>query len=87
MPCYIISYDLQKHGDYESLYKAIKAYGTWARITDSTWAVVTEETATQVRDYLAQYLHSDDRLFVVKSGVAAAWRNVRCKNEWLKKNL
>ncbi len=74
-------------GDYESLYEAIKAYGTWAHISESTWAVVTEETAKEVREYIGDYMTKGSTVFVVKSGVESAWRNVICSNEWLKKNL
>lgn len=89
MACYIISYDLtgDKREDYEALYESIKAYGTWAHITESTWAIVTDETPAEIREQLSKYLHGEDRLFVVKSGVAAAWQNVICRNAWLKKNL
>ena len=88
MTCYIISYDLRLPGrDYESLYAAIRAYGTWAHVNQSVWAVVTTQTAAEVRDNLLSHLDSNDRLFVVKSGIEAAWRNVICKNEWLKEHL
>jgi len=87
MPCYIISYDLRKERNYDDLYRAIKSYGTWAHILESTWAVVTSKTAVQVRDHLASYIDQDDGLFVVRSGTEAAWRNVICRNEWLKENL
>jgi CRISPR/Cas system-associated endoribonuclease Cas2 len=88
MSCYIISYDLKHPGsNYDALTKEIKAYGTWARINESVWAVVTEMTAVQVRDDLSRHIDSNDRIFVAKSGVEAAWRNSICKNEWLKKHL
>lgn len=88
MKCYIISYDLLQPGrNYDALYEAIKKHSKWARINESVWAVVTNKTAVQIRDNLGQYLDSNDRIFVVKSGVEAAWRNSRCKNEWLKENL
>jgi len=87
MSCYIISCDVQNSQNHERLREAIKRYGTWARITDSTWAVVTDDEAEEVRDYLLKVLDEDDRLFVVRSGVAAAWKNVRCRDEWLKKHL
>ena len=88
MQCYIISYDLRKPGrNYEDLYAAIKKHSKWARINDSVWAVVTTKTAVQIRDTLDQHLDSNDPIFVVKSGVEAAWRNSRCKSEWLKENL
>lgn len=88
MTCYLVSYDLHKPGrDYEALYSALKAYGTWARINESFWAIVTEQSAVQVRDSLTTHLDTNDSLFVVKSGSEAAWRNVRCKSEWLKEHL
>ena len=87
MVCYIISYDMVENGDYTSLIDAIKAYGTWAHITESTWAIVTEKSHTDVRDDIGLYLPKGSRLFVVKSGTAAAWRNVICRHQWLKENL
>lgn len=87
MKTYIITYDLVKDRDYNSLHEAIRKYSKWARITESTWAVVTNKSAAEIRDDLKQVMDSDDRLFVVKSGVESAWRNSRCKNEWLKENL
>jgi hypothetical protein len=88
MTCYIISYDLRAPTrNYEQLYAAIKAYGKWAHINESVWAVVTDTNAVGVRDNLARYLDANDRLFVIKSGLEAAWKNSMCKNEWLKGNL
>lgn len=87
MACYIISYDLIKERNYDALYDALKSYRTWAKITESTWAVVTDKSATEVREHLLKFIDGDDRLFVVKSGVESAWQNARCSNEWLKKNL
>jgi len=85
--CYIINYDLNKTKDYQSLYDAIKSYGTYARILKSCWAVVTTKSATEVRDHLLKVMDGDDGIFVVKSSGEAAWRNVECSNEWLKNNL
>jgi len=89
MPCYLITYDVNRgtRRDYDELYAAIKEYGTWARVTESTWLVVTDDRATEVRDHLLSFMDDRDRLFVLKSGVAGAWHNVRCRNEWLQKWL
>lgn len=85
--CYIISYDLNPERDEASIHQAIKSYGTWAKINGSTWAILTANSAVSVRDYLIQKFSQTDRLFIVRSGVESAWRNVECSNEWLKKNL
>lgn len=87
MKCYLISYDLINQRDYDSLHEAIKSYGTWAKITESFWAIVTTQSSTQIRDYLKKFMDNDDRIFVIKSGSEAAWTNSLASNEWLKKNL
>jgi len=86
---FIISYDLKRASDetYEDLYAFFKEYGTWAHITESTWAIVTTEKAKEVRDRIAEIVPSGSSIFVVKSASIAAWRNVICRSEWLKKNL
>lgn len=87
MPTYLISYDLRKKRDYGPLYDAIKSYGNWAHVLESTWAVKTTDSAKAVRDTLAAEMDGDDGLFVVKTDGEAAWRKVSCKSEWLKTNL
>jgi len=87
MKCYIITYDLRKHRNYDALHNAIKAYGTWGKITESTWAIVTYQNSTQIRDYLLNFVDKDDRLFVIKSGGDAAWLNAIAEYNWLQQNL
>lgn len=88
MQCYIVSYDLQKPGrNYEAVYTALRSYPRWARVNESVWAIVANSTAAEIRDRLLPLIDANDRIFVVKSGVEAAWRNSICKSEWLKENL
>lgn len=90
MNSFVISYDIIKDGNensvYPALYDRIRAYGTWAHITDSCWAIKTEYSAVEVRDTLLRLLRPSDRLFVVQTAHIAAWNNVMCRNEWLKEN-
>ena len=87
----VISYDITKDGGeasvYRELYEAIQAYGIWAHITDSCWAIKTEHTAAEIRDVLLRLLRPTDRLFVVQTAHIAAWHNTMCRNEWLKENI
>lgn len=86
--CYIISYDLCQPGrDYTGLYQAIKAYGYWGKLTESTWAVVTYESPVEIRSHLQQYLDGNDRLIVIQSGKSAAWTQVLASNDWVKEAL
>ncbi|HRI47704.1 MAG TPA: hypothetical protein PK559_11415 [Ignavibacteriaceae bacterium] len=87
MKCYIITFELASIGNYVQLYNAIKTYRIWARLTRSTWAIVTDQSVKHVRDHLGTYIYPNDRIFVVKSGGAAAWRNIRASSQWLKKHL
>ncbi len=88
MFCYIISYELRQPGkDYEPLYEAIRNYGTWAHMTESSWAVMTRRSAADVLCALVGYLDEEDRLLVIKSDRDAAWVNMICRNGWLQENL
>ena len=86
--CYIIMYDLRAPGrNYAQLYDAIKSYQIWGKITESTWAIVTEADHVSIRNYLMQFIDSNDRIMVIRSGQHAAWNNTLANNEWLQKNL
>ena len=90
MQTYIISFDIEggARDDYDDLHEAIEKCSIEAdRITESTWALVTEYTSVQIRDYLIEHLPDGSRLFVVRSGIESAWWNVFCRNKWLKGNL
>lgn len=84
----IISYDLCTPGrNYDNLYKAIKAYGIWAHIAESTWFIKTDDSCVQVRNTLLSQLDSNDRLFVGELTGNAAWFNTICNDDYLKENL
>lgn len=87
MATYIVSYDLPEGSNFDNLIDRIKQYGTWAHITLSTWAVVTEDSASTIRDTLNYYIPDGGRLIVVKSANVAAWNNTMCTNDWLHKNI
>ena len=89
MACYIVSYDVSggDDRDYDVLISAIEACGTAAPIAQSTWAVVTDADAETIGNHLCKFLPDGSRLFVVKSSGEAAWRNVICTSQWLRKFL
>ena len=86
--CYIISYDLMAPGkNYETLYSAIKSYGTWGKITESCWIVVSSFPATVIRDQLSMHIDRNDRLFVSRLAIPAAWKNTKADDAWVKRIL
>jgi hypothetical protein len=84
----MIGYDLHEGQDYSNLEEAIRNLGTWWRCLDSTWLVVSNSTAAQIRDGLLNHIKSDDKLLVILYGNAAAWYGFTgdCQS-WLKNNL
>lgn len=89
MATYVITYDLRAPGrNYDDLIGHLKSYGTWARPTESTWVIVTDDSAVQVRDAAKQYIDSNDKLFVVESGGVGAWKSLpQSTTDWLRKYL
>lgn len=72
----LISYDLNSPGrNYEPLWEAIKALGAWWHYLDSTWIVITNQSATTARDALKPLTDANDELLVVDiTGSATAWK-------------
>lgn len=86
--CYIVSYDLCQPGrDYNLLYNALRTFPSWGKLTETTWAVVSKNSAVEIRNYLRLYMDVSDRLIVIKSGQVAAWTQVIANNLWVKENL
>ena len=91
MAIYMIAYDLHppKGENYEKLFTALEAIGSgyWDCL-DSTWFVITEKTAIEIRDELQKYLKDDDRLLVARYGASAAWLGFKndCQT-WLEDKL
>ncbi|WP_455794688.1 SinR family protein [Clostridium butyricum] len=84
----IITYDLCAPGqNYDDLITAIKKYSRWAKITESTWLLVTDDTCKTIRDNLNNYIDENDRLFVGELSGEAAWHNVICESDDLKERI
>lgn len=82
--CYIIAYDLRKPGrNYDGLYETIKSFGTWGKLTESVWAIVTSKDCVEIRDRLLTFLDDNDRLLVVRSGQESAWARLIASSEWV----
>lgn len=88
MAVYQISYDLRKQRNYDALYERLKSYGTWCHALESSWVIVTTQSAVQIRDYLSQALDRDDGLLVTRLQGEAAWAGLGSEvTNWLKQQL
>ena len=87
MARYIVTYDLSQPGrNYDNLYRRIKSYSNWAEITESSYAIETDQKATEIRDYLSLALDDNDKLLVGRLGTSA-WTGLSNQIfDWLKEN-
>lgn len=85
---HIITYDLCSPGkNYSELIDAIKSYSKCSKVTESTWVISSNDSCKTIRDTLATYIDSNDRIFVGKLTGEAAWHNAICGANNLKTNL
>jgi hypothetical protein len=89
MKCYIVSFQIPLRARRDKLRTLLKKYEGFCPINTTCWAIKTDRKASEVRDHLKVVLAEGDRLFVLRSGTEAAWRNPISErhSEWLKKNL
>lgn len=89
MYSYIVSFQVSSEETLTRLRAKLKTFRGYCPINHTCWAVITDKRAREVRDELVPVLERDDRIFVVRSGTEAAWRNAISDKHsaWLKKNL
>lgn len=86
---HLVGYDLNRIKDYEPLWSALQASGTWWHHLDSTWLVRTEMTHIELRNMLREHIDSDDELLVIDvtgrpwAGAGFAQRAY----DWIRKSL
>lgn len=90
MTKYMIGYDLNRPGqNYDKLTEAIKGVGSnWWHCLDSSWIVISNLTAVQIRDTLAPHIDKNDELLVAALTSESAWQgfDTDCSS-WLKNNM
>ena len=87
MAVLLVTYDLNKPGkDYNDLLKAIKNY-TWARLSESSYAIRTDHSSQQVFDKFKPYLDQNDNLYVISLKKPYAGFGPQEVNTWLENSL
>ena len=89
MTTYIVTFEVSDASRKSTLKEKLKTYGTFCPINDNCWAIVSSQTPVQIRDSLSSALSESDRIFVIRSGTYAAWKNSygTKHDEWLKDKL
>ena len=67
MKSFAISYDLiGPNRNYDSLYDAIRNYGSYAKVTESLWIISSNSNSASIRDNLKSVLDENDKLIVLE---------------------
>lgn len=88
MAVYLITYDLNKETDRPNIVKKIKEMGvSWARLSESSYAIVHYGTVYDVYSQLKPMLDNNDNLYVIT--LKKPWTGFGPKdvNNWLEQNL
>ncbi|MCY3741259.1 MAG: hypothetical protein OXH00_09590 [Candidatus Poribacteria bacterium] len=89
MTTYIVTFEVNDNFKKDQLKEKLKQYSGYCPIHDNCWAVISDQSASQIRDFLSKDLPASERIFVIRSGIEAAWTNPYSTNnsEWLKERL
>ena len=95
MAIFMVSYDLHQDEGYEKLTDALEKYPSYWHCLESTWLILSDDTATEIKKNLRQHILKDDRLLVMRygrpihgKGANASWVGFEdtCK-DWLSTHL
>jgi hypothetical protein len=83
MAVYLITYDLNRETTRPPIVDRIKAYGDWAMLSESSYAISTNQTAEQVYANLQALLDQNDQIYIIT--LKKPWYGYGPKqvNEWL----
>ena len=88
MATFIITYDLNRETTRPPIVKKIKNVGTsWAMLSESSYAITSNETPGQVFNKLKPLLDSNDNLYVITLKKPYSGFGPQKVNDWLEKHL
>jgi hypothetical protein len=83
----LVGYDLKQGENYEELIDYLKSLDNWWHHLDSTWLVVTSQTASELMDELKRLVNGGDKVVVVNV-TDDLWASLGLSdkgNDWLRK--
>ena len=88
---YLISYDLglpETIPDYKRVTDYIKTFSFWAKPLQSVWFVLSEKSASVIRDELKTRIDQNDKIFVIEVKGHWATSGINSKvTGWMQKNI
>ena len=91
MTTYIITFEVNDINRKNGLENKLQQFVEYRAIHGNCWAIVTDKEPIDIYHYLSTELSAPDRIFIVRSGTAAAWNSYGNQDdemgEWLKERL
>lgn len=86
MSVYIVTYDLNKEVVRPKITEEIKKKA-WAKLSESSYAIKTDETPQQVYNRFSKHLDGNDNFYVITLKRPYYGQGPKDVNEWLENNL
>ena len=88
MGLFVVSYDLRKKKDYQTLWDEMERLGGHKPLQSVYLLNVDVDAAGNLRDHLAQFIDDDDQLIVVPFSKKPAHQKAnQGTNDWIKNNV
>ena len=88
MSAYLITYDLNQEVTRPKIVQKIKnSFSTWARLSESSYAIVTSQTVEQVYSILKPMIDGNDFIYVINLTKPYTGFGSKEVNDWLEHNL
>ena len=84
---YLVTYDLNKEVSRPKIVSEVKESAGWAKLSESSYAISTNETVTQVHDRFKPYLDDDDNFYVIALRRPYTGWGKKDVNDWLEQHL
>lgn len=90
MTTYIVTFDIKDKARLNKIKNHLRdKKSSICPIHENAYAIRDTKSPVEIRDELTPFMTNEDRLFVIRTGTAAAWRNSygEDNDNWLKKHL
>jgi hypothetical protein len=84
---YLVTYDLNKEVIRPKITEKVRAFDSWAKLSESSYAISTNMTPEQVYNYFKPLLDDNDNLYVITLKRPYAGQGLQEVNDWLNDNL
>jgi hypothetical protein len=85
----LVTYDLKKPSqEYSKLYEILKSLPKWWHYLESTWLILTSDSAKQLYDKLCPTLDDNDNVFLIEIIKGDYWGWLpKDAWKWIKENI